>query len=190
MKNLKLQSAMEYLMTYGWAILIIAVVMVALFSLGILGGSPLSTTCLPGSGYECTAVTYNHGTVGGGWPWPGNVIVTIGQTTGTNWATANIFFVAQGTSTNAGVPSSIPVGVASAEPLGGTGNTIGYTAGGVTVGTGLITGQTSQVALGVPGSSVVSVGGTATGTVWAQYTLTTGGPLYYAQIGTLTLKAV
>ncbi len=31
----KLQSAMEYLMTYGWAILIIAVVMVALFALGI-----------------------------------------------------------------------------------------------------------------------------------------------------------
>jgi hypothetical protein len=34
MKGMKLQSAMEYLMTYGWAILIIAIVMVALFSLG------------------------------------------------------------------------------------------------------------------------------------------------------------
>ena len=34
MKDMKLQSAMEYLMTYGWAILIIAIVMVALFSLG------------------------------------------------------------------------------------------------------------------------------------------------------------
>ncbi len=31
----KIQSAMEYLMTYGWAILIIAVVLVILFSLGI-----------------------------------------------------------------------------------------------------------------------------------------------------------
>ena len=31
----KIQSAMEYLMTYGWAILIISVVLVVLFSLGI-----------------------------------------------------------------------------------------------------------------------------------------------------------
>ena len=31
----KSQSAMEYLMTYGWAILIIAIVMIALFQLGI-----------------------------------------------------------------------------------------------------------------------------------------------------------
>lgn len=34
-KSSKSQSAMEYLMTYGWAILIIAIVMVALFQLGI-----------------------------------------------------------------------------------------------------------------------------------------------------------
>ncbi len=35
----KAQSAMEYLMTYGWAILIIAVVMVALFALGVFNGA-------------------------------------------------------------------------------------------------------------------------------------------------------
>ncbi|MGC8538128.1 MAG: hypothetical protein ACP5MZ_04090 [Candidatus Micrarchaeia archaeon] len=32
---MKLQSAMEYLMTYGWAILIVAVVLAALFELGV-----------------------------------------------------------------------------------------------------------------------------------------------------------
>jgi hypothetical protein len=32
--SFKAQSAMEYLMTYGWAILIIAVVLAALFALG------------------------------------------------------------------------------------------------------------------------------------------------------------
>ncbi len=36
--NLKSQSAMEYLMTYGWAILIIAVVLGALFQLGVFSG--------------------------------------------------------------------------------------------------------------------------------------------------------
>ncbi|MCL5680348.1 MAG: hypothetical protein M1465_03355 [Candidatus Marsarchaeota archaeon] len=35
MENKKAQSAMEYLMTYGWAILIIAIVLAALYSLGV-----------------------------------------------------------------------------------------------------------------------------------------------------------
>ena len=34
--RLRAQSAMEYLMTYGWAILIISVVLASLWSLGIL----------------------------------------------------------------------------------------------------------------------------------------------------------
>ena len=38
-RRFKLQSAMEYLMTYGWAILIIAIVMIAMFSLGIFNPS-------------------------------------------------------------------------------------------------------------------------------------------------------
>ena len=38
-RSLKSQSAMEYLMTYGWAILIIAIVMVAMFQLGIFNPS-------------------------------------------------------------------------------------------------------------------------------------------------------
>jgi len=35
----KAQSAMEYLMTYGWAILIIAVVLGALFQLGVFNAN-------------------------------------------------------------------------------------------------------------------------------------------------------
>ena len=48
-KNFKLQSAMEYLMTYGWAILIIAVVLGALFSLGIFNPAFLAPKVQPGS---------------------------------------------------------------------------------------------------------------------------------------------
>jgi hypothetical protein len=45
---------MEYLMTYGWAILIIAVVLGAMFSLGIFGGAGvLGTTCIADSGFLC-----------------------------------------------------------------------------------------------------------------------------------------
>ena len=46
--NKKAQSALEYLATYGWAILIIAVVLAALYQLGLFSKST-SNTALPGS---------------------------------------------------------------------------------------------------------------------------------------------
>ena len=46
---MKLQSAMEYLMTYGWAILIIAVVLGAIYSLGLFNASTLGPRTQPGS---------------------------------------------------------------------------------------------------------------------------------------------
>ncbi len=45
----KAQSAMEYLMTYGWAILIIAVVLGALFELGVFDPATLAPKAEPGS---------------------------------------------------------------------------------------------------------------------------------------------
>ncbi|MHB1830130.1 MAG: LamG domain-containing protein, partial [Candidatus Micrarchaeaceae archaeon] len=49
LRNLKSQSAMEYLMTYGWAILIIAIVMVAMFSLGIFNPLTFAPRAQPGA---------------------------------------------------------------------------------------------------------------------------------------------
>ncbi len=46
---MKAQSAMEYLMTYGWAILIIAVVLGALFQLGVFNGNNFASKAPPGS---------------------------------------------------------------------------------------------------------------------------------------------
>jgi hypothetical protein len=45
----KLQSAMEYLMTYGWSILIISVVLGILFQLGVFSSNSLSVRAPPGS---------------------------------------------------------------------------------------------------------------------------------------------
>ncbi len=181
MKNMRLQSAMEYLMTYGWAILIIAVVMVAMFSLGLFSPSA-TTTCAATPGYQCSAVTFNHGTLG---TFPaGNVVLTFGQNTGQTWTAANVFWVPQfWTGTNAGVPSIIPgSGMTSATQLG-QGNII---AGG------LVSGQAQQISLPVFGANVspVNLGTVVGGTIWAQYWTTAGGP-YYTQIqtGVLTLKA-
>jgi len=53
-KKVKAQSAMEYLMTYGWAILIIAVVLGVFFSIGVFNPSAfVSSTCVLSSGLEC-----------------------------------------------------------------------------------------------------------------------------------------
>ena len=49
MATFKIQSAMEYLMTYGWAILIIAVVLGALFGLGFFNSANLAPKISAGS---------------------------------------------------------------------------------------------------------------------------------------------
>ncbi len=49
MKFMKTQSAMEYLMTYGWAILIIAVSLAALFELGLFNPQYFAPKAAPGS---------------------------------------------------------------------------------------------------------------------------------------------
>ncbi len=48
-RMLRSQSAMEYLMTYGWAILIIAVVLGALFQLGVFNAGTFAPRAPPGS---------------------------------------------------------------------------------------------------------------------------------------------
>ncbi len=50
----KAQSAMEYLMTYGWAILIIAVVLGILYFLGVFNSTPLPLVCLQNPPFLCS----------------------------------------------------------------------------------------------------------------------------------------
>jgi len=119
---IKAQSAMEYLMTYGWAILIVAVVLGALYSLGVFNGAAfLGTSCIAASGFYCTNPTLSTG---------GVLTVTIGQATGTTFKNAFLYFVPSGTNfstsdpgtsigtLNSGqqVTASIPLGVGSPYP--------------------------------------------------------------------------
>ncbi|MDE1865284.1 MAG: hypothetical protein KGH94_01435 [Candidatus Micrarchaeota archaeon] len=49
------QSAMEYLMTYGWAMLVIAIALVSFYSYGIFNlSSRTATGCIVASGFTCT----------------------------------------------------------------------------------------------------------------------------------------
>ena len=55
-RSRKAQSAMEYLMTYGWAILIIGVALAAMFQLGLFNPSEYVTNiCILPSGLTCSS---------------------------------------------------------------------------------------------------------------------------------------
>ncbi|MGB9703400.1 MAG: hypothetical protein ACPLXS_01665 [Candidatus Micrarchaeales archaeon] len=70
----KLQAAMEYLMTYGWAILIIALALGVLYSLGVLNPSRLKpVVCQLPAPFTCSNPTANTG---------GVVTITLGQGSG------------------------------------------------------------------------------------------------------------
>jgi hypothetical protein len=72
MKMRKGQTAMEYLMTYGWAILIIMVVMAVLFYLGVLN-PPVPEQCVFPAGITCISSKLNT---------TGALTLVIGQGTG------------------------------------------------------------------------------------------------------------
>lgn len=59
------QSAMEYLITYGWAILIIAIALGVLFELGLFNPSSfVSTSCIFPADFSCIYSTiYSNGTL-------------------------------------------------------------------------------------------------------------------------------
>jgi len=82
---------MEYLMTYGWAILIIAIVMVALFSLGIL--NPTQNYCLAQVGFLCKNLVFSAA-LAPPWYLP-SVTVNLGTTNGP-WSSADFVIVPQG----------------------------------------------------------------------------------------------
>jgi hypothetical protein len=65
MRLRKGQTAMEYLMTYGWAILVVMVVLAALFYLGILNPRGITPNqCSFPAGFSCIAwKLYTNGTL-------------------------------------------------------------------------------------------------------------------------------
>src|SRR5690348_16379756 len=90
----RLQGAMEYLMTYGWAILVIAVVLGSLYQLGVFGsgGASITPSCLAATGFLCQTPVANTS----GW-----VAVKFGQI-----GTSSITLTGLGCSANVSAPSS------------------------------------------------------------------------------------
>lgn len=69
----KAQSAIEYLTTYGWALLVTAVVLAAFFSLGLFSDQFAGTQCIASVGFLCQAPILSTG---------GYLSFTFGQNTG------------------------------------------------------------------------------------------------------------
>jgi hypothetical protein len=175
--NFKAQSAMEYLMTYGWAILIIAVVLGALFGLGVFSNPIGSTVCVAGSGFYCSALTYSHAS--------GTVTATIGQSTATNWGNVLLLFAIQGNTISSNGPT-VPTTQQSA------------------VGS-MTSGQSVTATFISAGGSSAVVGSTIAGTIWACYIVgnaavltdsagtcsaaPAGQLVYYTQIAKVSAKA-
>ncbi|MEM3215705.1 MAG: hypothetical protein QXS17_02200 [Candidatus Micrarchaeaceae archaeon] len=135
----KAQSAMEYLMTYGWAILIIAVVLGALFSLGVFSSSSfLGTACIPQSGFLCSNPTAT----------PNTLIVTVGQATGVSWSSVTFCFLPTGTVPPSTCTTSYPT------------NSVASLASGQTIPVTF-----SNVGTAIPSS----IGAGFSGQIWATY---------------------
>ena len=87
----KAQSAMEYFMTYGWAILIIAVILAALSEFGVFNGSgSTASTCIALPGYVCANPIYSTN----------GISFTLSQNTGQYYYDANVFVAAEGSDIN------------------------------------------------------------------------------------------
>jgi len=172
-KNFKLQSAMEYLMTYGWAILVIAIVLVALYALGVFNGSAfLHPSCIASSGYICT----NQTALPNG---ANNVLVgfSFGQNGGSTVYNGIIGVASQSGGTNsAGFPSNTAItqNAICSEPCT------------------LQPGNIQQVYVNVPSSefsSGNSIGSEFNGYVWLNYSTSPTGNADNAQkIATLIVK--
>ena len=153
---------MEYLMTYGWAILIIAVVLAALFSLGVFSGTNLlGQSCVASPGYLCENLVLGTG---------GTLSFTIGQSTGQ--AIYNVELACAATANANGGPG--PGGTAFEPIVSGTASyaTVANEANGVTIpdgGTVNVAGLTcydnTNAALSSP-----ALGTAFTGFLWLNYT--------------------
>jgi len=168
-KKFKAQSAMEYLMTYGWAILIIAVVLGALFSLGVFSGtSMLGTSCIAGPGFYCQNPVL-----------AGNTLTfSFGQNTGATVYNAIIWVANQSTT------PSTPPSFFTAKSFVGYMNTYSSYQNGLT------SGQTITVSILLPAYTNAPIGTPFSGYVWLAYNATSAsGPAnLLAKVATIIVK--
>jgi hypothetical protein len=181
-KHFKLQSAMEYMMTYGWSLLIIAIVVIGLYSLGVFGGggTGVTTSCLVQAGYVCQGLVLHGNTL---------TIGELGQNTGANWVGVNVLWVPEGQvlQTNTGAYTWCPSYYTAANEITNTvmGGISCYT---VSSATGALN-TAAQISPTFTFTSNVPVGPTVySGALWIEYQTVAGGSVYETQLAKVTLE--
>ncbi len=158
---------MEYLMTYGWAILIIAVVLGVLFQLGIFSSTSLvGNSCIASPGFQCQNMVLGA---------TGTLSFTFGQATGATMY--NIALACDAVSGSTGLPSvstawnfisggtGYPSGTATSQTVPNLANAISL----VSSETVAVTGMPCYTATGTT-TSTLNVGSSFTGSVWVNWT--------------------
>ncbi len=166
------QSAMEYLMTYGWAILVIAIIVSLLFALGLFsGGSGTPSGCVPQSGFSCTNPSY--GTNG--------ISATISQDSGQYYLGAWVFVASSSEHISS---SGLPVNFSASSA-----NNMLYI-GALTPSQSTTFYYTNTKAGDIPTNNV-PVGYPFTGYIWLGYCTTPGcnSPTSFAKVGTINVKS-
>jgi len=165
----KLQAAMEYLMTYGWAILIIALALGVLYSLGVLNPSRLKPVmCMLPAPFSCQIQTFSSST--------GKLTISLAQGSGSSYTINGIACVDNSLLGSNGLPTNIGYWT-PASSLTFTPNiaTSGYSlASGsmVTVSGIQCYASNSGAATGLP------IGSAFGGTLVINYALPSGTPAY------------
>ena len=181
---------MEYLMTYGWAILIIAIVLGALYLLGVFS-APVPTGCIVAAPYYCQNPIMGTG---------GTLSFTLGQNSGST--EYNIGLGCAATTTANGLPYT---GSTTATSdgfyfLGTSGAVSGNTlpANTLTLSSGQqipVSGVQCWSSSGaLESASGIAIGTGFTGKLWVNYTSSSGAPgpsntWQTAEIGTVSVKA-
>ncbi|MDE1824658.1 MAG: hypothetical protein KGI00_00070 [Candidatus Micrarchaeota archaeon] len=182
-KRFRLQSAMEYLMTYGWAILVIAIVMVSLFSLGLFSGGFTPTACIAFSGYQCSTPVLTHILTGGASTTVAQLTFTFGQNTGSTIYNVIISAAPQSSALNtAGFPSTTAV----------WNGLLPSTATNPSAITSMVTGATNAVVINMPTAQVATnaLGTAYSGYIWINYSTTsaTTAATTAVKVATVSIK--
>jgi hypothetical protein len=187
---------MEYLMTYGWAILIIAVVLGALYAIGVFNLGT-GNGCIAAPGFQCAGAELNHA---------GNLTITVGQSLQSNFYNVALSCAATTSVTSAGLPnppSSMVLiwnnnGTASNE-LSGGGNNLITAANDLSLASSQTITVNSLPCYGssgirlATGTANMIIGSSYSGVLWMNYTTSAGpssgaNPVFIQKVGTFTLK--
>ncbi len=179
MKNgLRAQSAVDYVVTYGWALLIIAITFYVLFALHVFNSGVVPTSCYGAPSFSCSDVAITHN---------GVLSVALTQATG---LTINVIGIACSTVTN-----SVGNGP-------GTGNLWAqdyaqapqyYPTNQLQYGLQIATGSSNvlQAYCYNSGNSIAAstIGSSITGYIWLNYTATGLPSSYYNMVRVASFTA-